>query len=206
MIRRHSICRQQKKDCSFRILDIHLDIFICNFYKEYSSMLNDGNSFGAKLLLNKACEKYQIEEKRLKFISKGAEKETIQMLRRLEVGDTLFWFSRLIDVTCTQRPIEFGQIARIKCRGSDGKIIKIPAYLLRAISKGNFSGEYFIDEAENGKKVKGFKYKTNYYGFRTEIEKRDNGFLLKIYGDSQQEVDDFITLSLEQDFDISPYI
>ena len=45
-----------------------------------------------------------------------------------------------------------------------------------------------------------------YYGFRTEIERTDNGYFLKIYGDSQQEVDDFITLSLEQDFDISPYI
>lgn len=169
-------------------------------------MLNDGNSYGARLLLNRACEKYQNEEKRLKFISKGAKKETIQMLRRLEVGDTLFWVTRLKDITLIKKPTEFSQIARIKCQGSDGKIFKIPAYLLRLISKGNYSGDYFIDEAENDKKVNGLKYKANYYGFRTEIEKRDNGFLLKIYGDSQQEVDDFITLSLEQDFDISPYI
>lgn len=199
---KYSICRQQKEKCPFRVFDVQLDVFICSFYKEYTSMVNDGNSFGAKPLLNKACEEYKNEEKRLEFISKGAEKETVKILRCLEVGDTLFWFSRSKDVTCIQKPTEISQIARIKCQGSDGKIIKIPAYLLRSISKGNFSGEYFIDGAE---KVKGFKYKVNYYGFRTEIEKRDNGFLLKIYGDSQQEVDDFI-ISLEQDFDISPYI
>ena len=201
-----SICRQQKKKCLFRVFDIQLDVFICSFYKEYSSMINDGSSFGAELLLNRACEKYQNEEKRLEFISKGSKKDTIQMLRHLEVGDSLFWFSRSIEVTCAQRPIEFSQIARIKCRGSDGKIIKSPAYLLRLISKGDYSGEYFVKGIENEKKLQELEYKVKYYGFRTKVEKKNNGFLLKIYGDSQQEVDDFITLSLEQDFDISPYI
>ncbi|MFX1364459.1 MAG: hypothetical protein ACFFCE_04895 [Promethearchaeota archaeon] len=43
------------------------------------------------------------------------------------------------------------------------------------------------------------------YGFRVEIEENDKGYFLRIYGDSQQEVDDF-TNRIEQNFDISPYI
>lgn len=205
MSKRHSICRQDKKGCPFRILDIQLDIFVCNFSKEYCSMLNDGNSFGAKLLLNRACEKYQNEEKRLKFISEIARKKTQDFLKNAKVGDIVFCeIAPYYEVKLLETTLDASKF--VSCQAPNGRIVRRQACHLYKISKGNYSGDYFIDGAENDKKVKRLKYKANYYGFKAKIEKRDNGFLLKIYGDSQQEVDDFITLSLEQDFDISPYI
>ncbi|GAH47639.1 unnamed protein product, partial [marine sediment metagenome] len=57
--------------------------------------------------------------------------------------------------------------------------------------------EYFIDGTETETLTQELKYKANFNGFRIEIEGKDNGNLLKIYGDSQQEVDDFISLFLE---------
>jgi len=36
------------------------------------------------------------------------------------------------------------------------------------------------------------------YGFRVSIDEQDDGYLLKIFGDSQQEVDDFINLFIKQ--------
>ncbi|MBY8990263.1 MAG: hypothetical protein KGD58_05875 [Candidatus Lokiarchaeota archaeon] len=206
MSRKYLICHQKQKKCPFRILDIQLDVFGCNFYKQYWQVFNEGNSFGAKVLVNRACEWIKKEERRLDFISKGASKETIKMLENLEVGDMLFWTNRVIYVTLLEKPTEISQIARLKCRKSDGKVIEIPAYNLCKISSGTFYGEYFIEGVRKEKKVQELEYKTNLYGFRTEIERREDGYLLKIYGDSQREVDDFISLSLEQDFDISPYI
>ncbi len=206
MNRKYLICRQDKKNCSFKVLDIQLDIFICNFSKEYWREFNSGNSFGAKKLLNRACEWLQKEKRRLKLISKKANKETIKMLKTLEIGDILFWTTQSKEVKLFETPSEFTQIARIKCQRFDGKVVEIPAYLLRKLSKGNFKGEFFLGDVENEKKAQELQDKSRYYGFRAEIEKKNDGYSLKIYGDSQQDVDDFINLSLEQDFDISPYI
>jgi len=202
---KYSICHQQKEKCPFRVFDVQLDIFICNFYKEYSSMLNDGNSFGAELLLNRACEKYQNEEKRLKFIREIAHKKTQDFLTNAQIGDVVFCrIAPFHEVKLLERPLNVSKF--VSCEAPNGKVIRRQACHLYRISKGNYSGEYFIKETENEKKLRELEYKVKYYGFRTKVEKKKNGFLLKIYGDSQQEVDDFITLSLEQDFDISPYI
>ena len=206
MTRKYLFCHQQKKNCPFRILDILLDIFICNFYKEYWRVFNDGNSFGVKSLLSRACGWIQKEEKRLDFICKISRKKTLDFLEKAQVGYTLFWTAYSKDVKLYEKPTEISQIVRIKCQRYNGKVVEIPAYLLRQISKGSFYGEYLVEGNENIIKAREVEDKARYYGFRAKIKKKDNGYLLKIYGDSQQEVDDFINLSLEQDFDISPYI
>ncbi|TKJ22121.1 MAG: hypothetical protein CEE43_07850 [Promethearchaeota archaeon Loki_b32] len=206
MSKKYFICRQNKKNCPFKILDMQLDFYICNYLDEFWREFNSGNSFGVKVLLNRACEWIQKEERRLRFISKSASKETISMLESIEIGDMLFWITQSKEVRLLEKPSEFTQNARINCQRSDGKVVEIPAYSLRKLSKGDFYGEYFLGDADNERRVKELEYKTMFYGFRVEVEKKDNGYLLKIYGDSQQEVDDFINLSLEQDFDISPYI
>lgn len=46
------------------------------------------------------------------------------------------------------------------------------------------------------------EYKARYYGFRAKIERKDNGYLLKIFGDSQQEVNEVINVVLKQGFDL----
>ncbi len=107
MSRKYFICYQKKKNCSFRTLDVKLDIFICNFHKEYWGVFNDGNSFGVKNLLNRACEWIQKEDARLKFISENASKETIEMLKSIDVGDTLFWTTQSKELKLAEKPTEF---------------------------------------------------------------------------------------------------
>lgn len=205
MTRKYLICRQQKKNCPFRTLNISLDIFICDFYKEYWRIFDNSNSLGVKSLLNRACEWIQDEEKRLNFICQIAQKTTREFFENVQVSDTVFCrIAPYHEVKLLEMPLDNSEF--VSCEAPNGKVIRVQAHHLRRISKGNYSGDYFIEGAENEKKAKEFEYKAKYYGFRTEIERTDNGYFLKIYGDSQQEVDDFITLSLEQDFDISPYI
>jgi len=147
----------------------------------------------------------QNEERRLEFIREIARKNGLDVLENAQIGDALFCrIAPHHEVKLLEKPS--GGSIFLKCQAPNGKIIQVQACDLRRISKGNYSGDYFIEEAENEKKLRELEYKAQYYGFRTETEKKNNGYLLRIYGDSQQEVDDFITLSLEQDFDISPYI
>ncbi len=193
---KYFFCQGEKKNCSFRILDFQIDMFVCNFYDKKWD----------KSSLRRACEWIQKENTRLELIRKNANKRTLQMLRNIQIGDILFCTARSKEVKLTEKPTEFSQIARVKCRKSDGTIVEIPAYNLRKISNGNYYGDFFIEGKENEKKAKELEIYAKYYGFRAEFTKNDKGFLLKIYGDSQQEVDDFITLSLEQDFDISQYL
>ncbi len=200
------ICHQDKENCPFKILDIQLDIYLCGFYDNYWREFNAGNTFGVKSLLNRSCEWIIKEEARLDFISKFARKETIKMLKSIDIGDILFWTTHSEEVKLFENPTEFSQIARCKCQRYNGKIVEIPAYLLCKISKGTYFGEFFIEGTESERKLEYLVYKVRYHGFRVVVEGKDNGFLLKIYGDSQQEVDDFINLFLEQNFDISSYI
>jgi len=202
MTKDYLFCYRDKKNCPFRIHDIQLDIFICNFQKEYWREFNDGNSFGVKCLLNRACEWIQKEEKRLDFISSISYKDTLKILKGLNIGDTLFWTTHSEDVRLLEEPTELSQIARCKCQRLNGKVIEIPAYLLRKTSRGRYSGEFFIEGTGNEKKAKVLEYKAKYYGFRVEIKKMNNGYLLILYGDFQQEVDEFINTVLKHNFEL----
>jgi len=108
-----------------------------------------------------------------------------------QIGDILFCMARSKELKLAEKPTEFSQIARVKCRKSDGPIVEIPAYNLRKISSGNYYGEFLIEGLENEKRAKELEIYAKYYGFRAEYAKIDKAFLLKIYGDSQQEVDVF---------------
>ena len=153
-------------------------------------------------MLNRACEWIQKEEKRLDFISSISYKDTLKMLKDISIGDTLFWTTHSEDVRLFEGPTEFSQIARCKCQRLNGKVVEIPAYLLRKTSRGHYSGEFFIEGIENEKKAKILEYKARYYGFRAEIKKMNNGYLLRLYGDSQHEVDEFINTVLKHNFEL----
>lgn len=89
--------------------------------------------------------------------------------------------------------------------GKSGTVFKVHIDRLRIISSGNYWREYFIEGIDkiDEKKAKDLKFRAKYYGFRAEIIKKKKGYLLRIFGDSQQEVDDFITYFIKQNFEIN---
>ena len=156
-------------------------------------------------MIRKACKWVKREESRLKFIRKIVREKTLDLLEKVQVGDTIFCrIAPYHEVILLEKPQDDSKY--VSCQSPNGKTIRIHAHHLSRISTGVFTGEYFIQGVENEKRAQELKYKAGYHGFRAEIVKKNNGFILRIYGDSQQEVDDFIALSLEQDNDISPYI
>lgn len=201
----YEICNQDFKNCPYRVWDLSKDYPLCYFYRLHSRIIINREFSQLPSLVRKACEWVQKEEARLKCIRGIALKRTLRMLKKIEIGDTLFWTTHSEDVKLLEKPNEFSQVVRIKCQKSNGIIVEIPAHLLRKVSNGNYYGD-FITKGINEEDLQELQYKARYYGFRVETEKKDNGYLLRIYGDTQQEVDEFIILALEQDFDISPFI
>lgn len=200
-----TICSQDFKSCPYRLFDLENHKPLCDYYRLHAQLIINREFSKIPSLIRKACEWVQKEESRLEFIREIARKKGLDVLENSQIGDNVFCqIGSYHEVKLLEKPS--GGSIFLKCQAPNGKIIQVQACNLRRISKGNFSRDHFIDGAENEKKAKELEYKAKYYGFRTKIEKTDNGYLLRLYGDSQQEVDDFITLSLEQDFDISPYI
>ncbi|MFX1481175.1 MAG: hypothetical protein ACFFCI_24100 [Promethearchaeota archaeon] len=199
------ICDQDFKNCPYRIWDLTKNYPLCDYYRLYSRIIINQEFSQLSSLIRKACGRIRKEEARLDFIREIANKQGLDVLKNAQIGDNVFCqFGPYREVKLLEKPKD-GSIF-VKCEAPNGKIIEVQACDLRRISKGHYFSEFFVEGHKNGKKIHEIEDKVKSYGFRVETEKKDNGYLLKIYGDSQQEVDDFIALALEQNFDISSYI
>lgn len=195
------ICNQDFKNCPYRVYDMEKPKPLCDYFRLHARLIINREFSRIPSLIRKACGWVQQEERRLDFIRKIARDMGLEVLKNTQIGDTVFckrppWR----EVKILEKPSD-GSIF-LKCQAPNGKIIRIQACDLRKISKGHYFGEFFIEDTENEKKAKILEYKAKYYGFRTEVERKDNGFLLRIYGDSQQEVDEFINVVLKQGFEL----
>jgi hypothetical protein len=85
---------------------------------------------------------------------------------------------------------------------SKGEIRSAPAACIVKISNGNYCSEYEFKGKNREVNSKNKEILARQAGFRTERIRCDNSTLLKIYGDSQVEVDDFISLVCQNDFQI----
>ncbi len=197
-------CRQSFINCPYRLWDLGRGYPICNYFN-LSNQFSINREFSKiPSLVSKACKWVQKEEKRLDFIRRIAKKRGQALLERAQVGDTVYNRRGIYHkVKLLERPSRDSIF--VTCETPKGGIIRVQLCDLVRISKGSFCGEFFIGEKSEGE-LKILKNKIMYHGFRVEIERKGNGNLLKIYGDSQQEIDDFITYSIEQNFDISSYI
>jgi len=193
-------CVEEKKNCPFRIIDIKKNNVMCNFYQEYWKVYNNKFSIEVKTLFNRACQSIRDYENYQQHISKIHKKNTIEMLKRLEINDTLFWISHSEDVILIEKPSELDMFTKCKCKRYNDKIVDIPAYLLRKISMGKYYSDYFIGKDET--KLRELEHRIKLYGFRPEKKESSEGYLLRIYGNSKREVDHFINLFIEQDLEL----
>ena len=199
------ICTQDFKNCPYRVCDLEKDYPLCDYFRLVTQLVINREFSQIPSLIRRACEWVQREEARLKYIREIAKRRGLDLLKNAQIGDIVFCYvGTYHEVKLIKKPSE-GSIF-VTCETPSGKIIRVQPCDLRRISKGNYFSEYYIEGIRNEKQAQEIEYKAKYNGFRAEIERKDNGYLLRIYGDSQQEVDDFISLFLEQDFDISPYI
>jgi len=195
------VCIGNKKNCPYKIFDIKKNSLVCTFSEKYwDSFHSYGfDEVNRNLLIKKACEKIRDHELHQIYISEQHTKETLLMLKSIAIGDILFWVSRNEEVILIEKPSEITSLVRCNCQKYNDEKVNIPAHLLRQLSKGDFLGEYLIENYEANKwKAEELEYLAKFHGFRAEIEEKDDGYILRIYGDSQNEVNDFINLFIIQ--------
>lgn len=154
-----------------------------------------------------------------KYIGGKIEEVITQILdRELKHGDIVYCTKELDDVIFLDPPSEDliqkylrakqnGEIdppfrGDIKYKTFKGEIRSAPVACIVKISSGNSSAEYEFKGINCEVNSKNKEVLARQAGFRAERIRLDNSILLRIYGDSQEEVDDFIYLVCQNDFQI----
>jgi len=196
-------CFEDVEKCRFRIFDLEKDISFCNFCKENAKLIVDRQFARIPALVSKACDYIKKEELRLKSLVEVSRKKTLDFIKNAQVGEIVFCrIKNPPEVKLLEKPINDSKF--VSCQKSNGSIIRVQACHLYRISKGHYYGDYLIEgfEKKSEKRAKDLEFQAKYYGLRAEIKKNKKGYLLKIFGDSQQEVDDFIYFFIKQNFEL----
>lgn len=128
---------------------------------------------------------------------------------QLKIGDKVFCAKIFQDVVLLEIPSidvfsyydKYGVLSidsDIKVKTLDGQVREVSIAAISKISKGNYFIEYEIGGLKLWKdkknKAEELEYLARNYGFRVEREIIKNSIKLRIFGDSQEEVNNFIAL------------
>lgn len=201
-----SHCEQQNfESCPYRIIDLSELCPICNYSKLKVRLMIDKEFSKIPRLTSRACDYIKMEEGRAETIRRLYRERFKAFLEDVQVGDIVFSIiGPFHEVKLIDKPSSASD--RVSCRTPNGEIIKVRAGHLFRIAKGDYFGEYLVKGAFSRRKTLRLEFKAKRNGFRTEIEKRSNGYLLRIFGDSQEQVDDFIFMVLEQGLDLERFL
>ena len=199
-------CNQESfEGCPYRIIDLEKPFPICNYAKEQAKLIVSREFSEIPRLTSRTCDWIKMEEGRLDALRILHRERFMDFLDNVQIGDKVYSeIGPFHDVTLLEKPSNDSEFVR--CETSEGKIIKIQAAHLGRVAKGNYSGEFFIKGIENETKALFSENRAKYNGFRTVIERKKDGFLLKVLGDSQEQVDDFIFMVLEQNLELMRFL
>ncbi len=87
-------------------------------------------------------------------------------------------------------------------RTIDGKVGKCGVAEIVKISSGSCFTEFKVNgkNKKSRQRVEYLEYLARSYGFKVEKNKVKKGYLLKFFGDLQEEVDDFVSLCCQNDY------
>lgn len=190
--------------CEFAHIDG--DVHRCSYHRLWvlASWVN-GDEQLANNLLKKACPPIKKEEAFTEYLIRMNNQNALDIIENTQIGDDVFCVLELFDeAILVEKPkINMGH-ALYKTMSGEIRSCQV-GHLIR-ISKGNFMAEYFAKS--EGKRIReysdselrclGIKRMALQAGFRVEIQETKNdagsGHLIKVFGDNQREVDDFMTL------------
>ena len=199
-------CKQEDfEGCPYRLIDLEFPHPLCRYIDLKATLIVDREFSEIPRLTSKACDWIKLEEGRAETVRRLHRERFKDFLENVQVGDTVFCrIAPFHEVKLIDKPLD--DIGYVRCEAPNGKIIKIMASHLFRMAKGDYYGEYLVKGAFSRKKTLKLEFKAKHHGFRAQIEKKSDGYLLKIFGDSQKQVDDFIFMVLEQNLELSRFL
>ncbi len=201
-------CKQEDfEGCPYRLIDLGKPHPVCNFIKLKAKLIINNEFSEIPRLISRACVWIKEDETRLETIRSISRENGLDIINYAKVDDMLFCLRGQFqgrEVKLLEKPS--GGSIFAKCQVPNGEVFNIQPQGLRRIAKGNYCGEFFIKGIENEEKAIFSENRANYYGFRAEVEKKNDGFFLKIFGESKEQVDDFIFMVLEQNLELMRFL
>lgn len=148
-----------------------------------------------------ACPPIRDEWKEKQYLAKIHEDYADEVIKKAEVGDLVFCFDEFDgEVILLEKPET--NIGNCVYRNKEGEIRSCIVRLFRTLSKGKCYKEFHAKGENSEIRCQMIKRMAGQSGFRVRIEKTPEGHLIEVFGDSRQEVDDFFTLCVYNNFNI----
>lgn len=182
------ICDFSSVSCPCRIVDLEDDVLICDFVSTYATLDIAGDSRGIKMLLSKVCAEVKNERLQHESIVRRNKELERKFLDNVKIGDIVFCTAEIENVIFVEYPPH--KYGHCKYKLIYGKIGEAPAFAFRIISKGKEHAKY--ETRDNEKAIYCARYAKR-YGFRVEEHKVEDTYVIDIYGDKKENVEEFIT-------------
>ena len=173
------------------------DIYRCSYHRLLVLVSEDE---GDKLT-EQACPPIREEDAFQRYLGKLFIRNAMDIIENANIGDPIFCsvdFSGDGEVILLSKPKNY--TGHCTYKNKKDEIRECQVGHCRTISKGNFSVEHLIEGKDSEIESQMIRWKAVQAGFRVEIENVKEGFLVKIFGDSQKEVDDFMSLCVYHNF------
>ncbi|MFX0058601.1 MAG: hypothetical protein ACFE85_16505 [Candidatus Hodarchaeota archaeon] len=149
-------------------------------------------------MIEKICSERRLDIVHQRFIAKIGYRNAQEFLSQVKAGEKVYCITELSDVTFLEKDVP--PYLWVKFKTSDGlEKIQHPA-CFRIISKGNKLAEYIVEGNDYENRVKKIEREARGCGFRVEKKKLKNSYKLRIFGDKQDQVDDFVILFCQNAF------
>jgi len=191
-----SICTSNLDDCVCRTF--YLNFRLCDFAKIYADLLIKKKEKAIHQLLESVCKQRRHEVLYWNYTVKYSQPDKQKSLLELKRGDRVYCTTEFSDVIFLEKekpPSDF-----IKYKTLDGKEKRKYSDHFCIISKGNKYAEYIVDGDNYEERTIIIERKARGCGFRVEKTKRKNSYYLQIFGDTQDHVNDFVTLCCQDKY------
>ena len=194
-----AMCIDGMENCPCRVF--YRKFPLCDFPRMYALWLIARRVDEADQLVERICSPRRSEIIRWRFISKFGQRNAQEFLSKVQTGDRVYCTTELSDVIFLEK--DAPPYRWVKYKTSDGEEkIQHPA-CFRNISQGDKFAEHKVEGDNYKLRVKTIERKARELGFRVEKLKLKEGYLLKIYGDTQENVDEFVALVCNNDFTLN---
>lgn len=178
------ICLENLETCPFR--ELYKDTSFCNFVNFLVDFYLDGRyQESIDHYLVDACSHIRQEILEDKKDCEAARERKEKILNFAEVGDVVFCIPECNDVILLEKNVGINEMCRY--RNIDGIERIIHPHYLCIISKGRYFASFITRRSDEM-----LEFRARKSGFRVEKEDYKDNVIYKFYGDTQQEVDDFV--------------
>ena len=182
------ICDNDFKSCPCKIIDFEGKTSFCKFVPMFGKLLIEDDSRKIQIFLEKVCPKFKNEVLHHDYRAKYLRSIGREFLARVKIGDVVFCTAEIHDVVFIAGPTHKYGLCRYKT--SEGTVNEAPSYCFSIISKGNNYADF---KTKDNYKADLYSRMARRRGFRIERNILKDTYILKIYGDSQEELDEFVT-------------